>query len=191
MRFAQWILAGAFLAPVGVMAQKPAAPAFALAAAATTNTTTAATLVSEPAADDWYPCSGTFTVDADGKQYGFTNLQVRKIDGQSFEMKAKPKEGTAPDLHLYIETFNPTLILRPNMTYVSEGNLEAGETFTLALKGATPTSTMTSKSTGCVMHINSVRGSAVKGDVKGVFETSRGAKPFEANFDLIDSRYGR
>lgn len=144
-------------------------------------------------ATEWYACAGTFTVASADANYTFTGLQLRKIDGQSFEIKGAGTDPKAMTLLLHVRTLNPDLILRPGMTYVSEGNLEAGETFNLSLLTATPSQPLLSSAdAGCTLKIGSVRGGTVKGELSGKLVNAAGAtQPFTAQFDVIDARYGR
>ena len=142
-------------------------------------------------ATEWYSCAGTFTITSANARYTFTGLQLRKIDGQSFEIKGKG-DTSVPAMLLHVRTLNPDLILRPGMTYVSEGNLEAGETFNLALLSAPNQPVFSSADVGCTLKIGSVRGGTVKGEMAGQLMTANGAaQPFTASFDVIDARYGR
>ena len=143
------------------------------------------------AATEWYDCAGTFTINSADAKYTFTGLQLRKIDGQSFEIKGKG-DAAIPAMLLHIRTLNPDLILRPGMVYVSEGNLEAGETFNLALLSAPNQPLLSSTDAGCTLKIGSARGGSVKGEMEGQLLTAAGVvQPFTANFDVIDARYGR
>jgi hypothetical protein len=140
---------------------------------------------------EWYACAGTFTVTSADAKYTFTGLQLRKIDGQSFEIKGKG-DALLPTMLLHVRTLNPDLVLRPGMTYVSEGNLEAGETFNLSLLSAPNQPVFSSADAGCTLKIGSVRGGSVKGEMAGHLITASGdAQPFTASFDVIDARYGR
>lgn len=144
-------------------------------------------------ATEWYSCAGTFTVSSADAKYTFTGLQLRKIDGQSFEIKGAGNDPKAAAMLLHVRTLNPDQILRPGMTYVSEGNLEAGETFNLSLLPATPSQPLLSSAdAGCTLKIGSVRGGTVKGELSGKLINATGAmQPFTAEFDVIDARYGR
>jgi hypothetical protein len=145
-----------------------------------------------PAAD-WYPCAGTFTIASANAKYTYTGLQIRKIDGQSFEIKGAGTDPQLPAMLLHVRTLNPDQILRPGMTYVSEGNLEAGETFILSLLSAAPSQPLlSSANAGCMLKIGSVRGGSVKGELVGqMINVAGGTQPFTAQFDVIDARYGR
>lgn len=142
---------------------------------------------------EWYPCAGTFTVASADAKYAFTGLQLRKIDGESFEIKGTSSDPKLSAVLLHIRTLNPDQILRAGMTYVSEGNLEAGETFNLSLLTSAPVQPLLSSANeGCTLKIGSVRGSTVKGELTGQMINATGStQPFTAQFDVIDSRYGR
>lgn len=142
-------------------------------------------------ATEWYSCAGTFTVNSATAKYTFTGLQLRKIDGQSFEIKGTG-DASAPTMLLHVRTLNPDLILRPGMTYLSEGSLEAGETFNLSLLAAPNQPVLSSADAGCTLKIGSVRGGSVRGELTGKLLTASGTtQPFTASFDMIDARYGR
>jgi len=142
-------------------------------------------------ATEWYSCAGTFTITSANAKYTFTGLQLRKIDGQSFEIKGKG-DASVPTMLLHVRTLNPDLILRPGMVYVSEGSLEAGETFNLSLLTAPNQPVFSSADAGCTLKIGSARSGSVKGEMAGELLTTTGAvQPFTASFDVIDARYGR
>lgn len=144
-------------------------------------------------ATEWYSCAGTFTVASADAKYIFTGLQLRKIDGQSFEMKGAGTDPKAAAMLLHVRTLNPDQILRPGMTYVSEGSLEAGETFSLSLHTTAPSQAiLSSAEAGCTFKVGSVRGGTVKGELNGKMVNATGAtQPFTAEFDVIDARYGK
>ena len=139
---------------------------------------------------DWYSCAGTFTVASNNTKYTYTSLQMRKIDGLSFEIKGSSTDPAAPAMLLHVRTLNPDQILRPGMTYVSEGNLEAGETFVLSLHSTNSTPLLSSTDAGCTLKIGSARGGSFRGEVVGKLVNATGAaQPFTAQFDVIDARY--
>lgn len=152
-----------------------------------------AATMAPPAEPGWYNCSGTFNIERNGATQSFGPLlRLRKIDGESFEIKAGGKKTNDSTMIVRIKTLNPMQILRPGMTYVSEGSLENGETFEISVLNRTSKEVLTTPEFGNVIRISSMRGSAIKGEVKGTFIDKNGAKePFTGNFDIIDSQYGK
>jgi len=144
-----------------------------------------------PAAE-WYSCAGTFTLVSAGATYTFSGLQLRKVDGQSFEIRGADKGAPSQTLLLQVRTLNPDQILRPGTTYVSEGSLENGETFQLFVLDGAAQPRLLSAEAGCVFKVGSVRGGSVRGELSGQMLDGAGQpQQFTASFDVIDARYGR
>lgn len=152
-------------------------------------TTTGTAAKPAPSEYEWYPVSGTLTLQTQGKTYAFKSLKMRKIDGIKVELKGASLEPAAEFLFT-INTLEEQGLFRPGLSYVSEGNLEHGETFLMSLDLVSPAASLLSKEAGGVMKILSVRGGTIKMEIKGNFEDASGS-PYIASLDLIDARYGR
>lgn len=135
---------------------------------------------------EWYNVSGSFTLETGGKKYVFKSLKMRKIEGIKLELKGASPE-SASEFLFTVNTLDAQALFRPGLSYVSEGNLEHGETFLLTLE-TLPSTSVTTRENGGLMKVLSVRGGTVKVDLSGTFENS---SPYTASFDLIDARYGR
>ncbi len=142
-----------------------------------------------PAAGEWYSCGGAISIEAGAAKYAFTDIQVRKLDGAAFEIKAKGKDPADASFSFFMRTLNPAAILRPGTTYVSEGNLENGETFGVTIQRTAARLTLSSQPVGTSFTIASVRGSTIKATLKGTLDMAGGQPvPFTGTVDFIDAR---
>lgn len=137
---------------------------------------------------DWYNVSGSLTLQAHGKTYVFKSLKMRKIEGIKVELKGASLDPASEFLFI-INTLDAQSLFRPGLTYVSEGNLEHGETFILSLETTNPPSSLSSAETGGKLKILSARGGTIKMELTGQFADS--GAPYSAMLDLIDARYGK
>lgn len=138
---------------------------------------------------DWYNVSGSLTLQTRGKTYVFKSLKMRKIEGIKVELKGASVD-PASEFLFTINTLDAQVLFRPGLTYVSEGNLEHGETFVMNLEMVNPVASLSSMEAGGKLKILSVRGGTIKMELIGQFADAA-SSPYTAMLDLIDARYGK